>query len=74
MESSGVPGVRVSSAAWMKGGRPRGRRTGSAGGLLLWGGKLGRGRKMAGGGRRAGCVRWKLGGQEMEEGSGGWLI
>jgi hypothetical protein len=74
MESSGVPGVRASSAAWMKGARPRGRRTGSAGGLLLWGGKRGRGRKMAGGGRRAGCVRWKLGGQEMEEGSDGWLI
>jgi hypothetical protein len=29
-----------------------------------------RGRKMAGGGRRAGCVREKPGGQEMEEGSG----
>jgi hypothetical protein len=32
-----------------------------------------RGSKKAGGGRRAGCVREKHGGQEMEEGSG-WLI
>lgn len=60
MESSGIPGVRASSAAWMKGARPRGRRTWSVGGLLLWGGKHGRGRNTTGGGRRARCVREKL--------------